>query len=71
MKIAIKIIDIHKIKTEEIDNLFGAKPIGELEYIPSELATMLNEIIFEFSYTHKETLPEYLKERNVTGRILQ
>lgn len=70
MKMAITKSDIDKIDINEIEELFKAHPIGEMDYNSSELTKQLNEIIFEFNYLDKETFLEYLKKRHVTGRIL-
>lgn len=71
MKIAVKKTDFEKINLKEIETLFNAIPIDAIEYNSSELTKTLNEIIFEFNYSHKDTFPKYLKDRLVTGRILQ
>lgn len=71
MKIAIKKSDTDKIIIDEIETLFGAIMVDELEYNPPKLAKTLNENIFEFNHKHKDTFLEYLKQRFITGRVLK
>jgi hypothetical protein len=70
MKMAIKKTEIDKVDVFEVEALFHAHAVSEIEYGPSELASILNEVVFEFDSKHEEQFVDYLRQQFITGRIL-